>query len=506
MHQLLVYNLAVKLPVIAATVGLAYLVGAVLQRLGASPAASRRAWTFLLLNPFVLYVGAAWGQIDTIVALLALAALVLLSTGRRDGSAGLLALAFTVKPIALPVLPVALVAVAAGSWRKAARYGAIFLGGVVALYVLPFFVFGWSLDPFFRHLNAHFLMHGTLSYMTVVRVFRDLDLLQGSWWLLGLIWVVALAVGTVLLGRGDGSLEDLLKKSTALLLIVFLTRTWLAEANVMLVLPLVLILASTGALDRRALTAVWVIPLLFTVLNASPLHLLWVAFPETMRTSLAAVFPYSHAALLARAVLVIVWQVAGWWIVVVCMKRKHGARRGDDSAAGGRRGDRAGGSNAAREARAVEVTVPLRGDLALRIADGGAGDGPYPTRRLQKGLLLLCAGRELAEEGVGFGVPVLKRGVQTIFPGGVELAWRQDGADWEVAAAFRMDLVERLSGPDGARVGSTAAVRRQGCAGRAASPRPGPARPAHRHVQRPASRLRLGDDLRGDRSRPGRSP
>ena len=290
-HQLLVYNLAVKLPVIAATVGLAYLVGAVLQHLGASPSAARRAWTFLLLNPFVLYVGAAWGQIDTIVALLALAALVLLSTGRRDGSAGLLALAFTVKPIALPILPVALVSVATGSWRKAARYGAIFLGGVVALYVLPFFVFGWSLDPFFRHLNAHFLMHGTLSYMTVVRVFRDLDLLQGSWWLLGLIWVVALAVGTVLLGRGDGSLEDLLKKSTALLLIVFLTRTWLAEANVMLVLPLVLILASTGVLDRRALTAVWVIPLLFTVLNASPLHLLWVAFPETMRTSLADGLP-----------------------------------------------------------------------------------------------------------------------------------------------------------------------------------------------------------------------
>ena len=219
---------------------------------------------FLLLNPFVLYVGAAWGQIDTIVALLALAALVLLSTGRRDGSAGLLALAFTVKPIALPVLPVALVSVATGSWRKAARYAAIFLGGVVALYVLPFFVFGWSLDPFFRHLNAHFLMHGTMSYMTVVRVFRDLDLLQGSWWLLGLIWIAALAVGTVLLGRGDGSLEDLLKKSTALLLVVFLTRTWLAEPNVILVLPLVLILASIGVLDRRALTAVWVIPLLFT--------------------------------------------------------------------------------------------------------------------------------------------------------------------------------------------------------------------------------------------------
>jgi hypothetical protein len=71
----LVYNLAIKLPVIAANIGLAYLVGAVLTSLAAGSQVARRAWMFLLLNPFIIYVGAAWGQIDAIVALLALAAL-----------------------------------------------------------------------------------------------------------------------------------------------------------------------------------------------------------------------------------------------------------------------------------------------------------------------------------------------------------------------------------------------------------------------------------------------
>ena len=66
----LVYNLAIKMPIIAATIGLAYLVAALLQNLGAKPAVARAAWVFLLLNPALLYFGAAWGQIDVIVALL----------------------------------------------------------------------------------------------------------------------------------------------------------------------------------------------------------------------------------------------------------------------------------------------------------------------------------------------------------------------------------------------------------------------------------------------------
>ena len=123
--DLLVYNLAIKLPVIAANVGLAYLVGAVLKNLGADPATARRAWVFLLLNPLLLYVGAAWGQIDALVALGSLAALVLLTRERRDGSAGLLALAVAVKPTALPMLPAALVYLAGRSRRQAVRYAAV---------------------------------------------------------------------------------------------------------------------------------------------------------------------------------------------------------------------------------------------------------------------------------------------------------------------------------------------------------------------------------------------
>jgi hypothetical protein len=317
----LVYNLAIKIPVIAANVGLAYLVGALLRDLGASPAVARRAWVFLLLNPFLLYFGAAWGEIDSIVALLALAALALLYLRHRDGSAVLLALAVCFKPTALPFVAAAFVYLAGSSLSKAARYAALCLGGVLLFYVVPFFVFGWSRAPFSQRLNAHFVRQGALSFMTVVRLFRDPLLMQGRWWLLGLVWIPALALGMVASKRGDGGFEDLLKKCTGLALIVFLTRSWLAETNVVLILPPVLILTYRGALDRRALTAVWVLPLLFTVFNASPLQLLWVSFPGTMERLLDGVARYGDATLLARAALVIAWQVAGWWIVVACLRR-----------------------------------------------------------------------------------------------------------------------------------------------------------------------------------------
>ena len=329
--DLLVYNLAIKLPVIAANVGVAYLVGAVLRHLGAAPVVSRRAWVFLLFNPLLLYCGAAWGQIDALVALGTLAALVLLAAGRRDGSAGLLALSLAVKPTAAPVLPVALIHLAGRSPWQAMRYGAVTGAGAAVFAVLPFVVFGWDPTRVLRHLNAHLMMTGTMSFMTVVRLFRDPLPVQGHWWLLGLLWIPALVIATVLAARrGAADLRGLVRLSTALILVVFLTRTWLSEPNVILILPLMVILTSLGELDGRALTAIWVIPLLFTVFNASPLQLLFVSFPDAMERSLAVFGRHESITLLARAVLVVAWQLAGWWIVASCFRKCAAVAGGED--------------------------------------------------------------------------------------------------------------------------------------------------------------------------------
>lgn len=102
----------------------------------------------------------------------------------------------------------------------------------------------------------------------------------------------------------------------------------------------------------------------------------------------------------------------------------------------------------------MSLTVPLADGLVLRIGHPEDDARAYPTTKLQKGLLLSVDGRDVAEEGIGFGVPVLARGYGTVFPGGLEIECRRDDPLWEVTARYRLDLVERLARPNGGRVQS----------------------------------------------------
>ena len=98
--NLLIYNLAIKIPIIAANIYLAYLVSAILKDMQVEQLIWRRAWLFILFNPLLLYTTAAWGQFDSIVALLALMSLVLLDARKLGLSAILLALSLSFKPTA----------------------------------------------------------------------------------------------------------------------------------------------------------------------------------------------------------------------------------------------------------------------------------------------------------------------------------------------------------------------------------------------------------------------
>ena len=95
----------------------------------------------------------------------------------------------------------------------------------------------------------------------------------------------------------------------------------------------------------------------------------------------------------------------------------------------------------------MEINIPLSGGFCLGIGSAPSSKDGYPTARLVKGLVLVNDGQALAEEGVGFGVPVIKRGIQTIFPGRLELTGLQAGAIWQVAARFSMNLEEKLANP-----------------------------------------------------------
>lgn len=73
--------------------------------------------------------------------------------------------------------------------------------------------------------------------------------------------------------------------------------------------------------------------------------------------------------------------------------------------------------------------IILTPDLSIRllppppyVAGVHAGSDPdYPSAHLQRGPTLVYRGVDLAEEGVGFGVPIVKLGRRTVFAGGADL-------------------------------------------------------------------------------------
>lgn len=70
--------------------------------------------------------------------------------------------------------------------------------------------------------------------------------------------------------------------------------------------------------------------------------------------------------------------------------------------------------------------------------------GPYPSGALSKGLLLRSARvGDLSQEGVGFGVPVLKTGITSIFPGQARVI-KADQESGRLTVEYEMCLVDRL--------------------------------------------------------------
>jgi hypothetical protein len=60
---------------------------------------------------------------------------------------------------------------------------------------------------------------------------------------------------------------------------------------------------------------------------------------------------------------------------------------------------------------------------------------------------LIHDAQDLSEEGVGFGVPLLKRGIHILYPGYIELASQQNGQVQQVTVKFTLDLEEKVTLP-----------------------------------------------------------
>jgi hypothetical protein len=74
-----------------------------------------------------------------------------------------------------------------------------------------------------------------------------------------------------------------------------------------------------------------------------------------------------------------------------------------------------------------------------------SGTGFFPASRIQRSLVLEMGDKDLSEEGVGFGLPVIKRGLQAVFPGSWSLSAKLDNGFWLINADFEMNLIARMA-------------------------------------------------------------
>ena len=281
--NIFLYNFAIKIPVIISNIALAYVTKTIMQNLNMPQKRIRFAWLFLLFNPFTLLTTTAWGEFDTLIALLCMASLYLLSKGKVIKSSILLSLSIVLKPISLPLIGLPLLFSTPHNRRKNLLYILISSVIVVSLWFLLFNLLGWMVPSSPSQITSYFKMADSMTLFSLTEVIQNTAVLPAGLEFLGYIWIPALLVGYYLVYRNPPkSMPELAEKAVILLLIFFLTRTWLSEPNINLIISLALLTLVSKDLNFRNFGFLWVIPLVFMFFNTSLPQLFFLVSPQVI--------------------------------------------------------------------------------------------------------------------------------------------------------------------------------------------------------------------------------
>jgi hypothetical protein len=309
------YNFAIKLPLIIGNVLLAYLILWLLRRFSVDKKKAMGAWMFILFNPFILYTTSAWGQFDVIVTILSLASIYFIYKEKVVLSGVFLALAISLKPISIPLLFLPFIYTWKRDQRGALHYLAVLFMCLFIFSVVPFFILGWSLEPILANWDFHFTVAGGMSPFSFLELLEGTYVLPRAFELIGFIWLPALTIGYFIQRGTHFSFDSLIQRAASLLLIFFLTRAWVSEPNINIILPLILILTVLGREKSKTLHLFWIIPLTFTILNTSLPQLFFLSYPPAMDMMVNLDLQIRELRLFARTLVILPWQIIGWRFV-----------------------------------------------------------------------------------------------------------------------------------------------------------------------------------------------
>ncbi|MGE5575362.1 MAG: hypothetical protein ACM3UL_04440 [Ignavibacteria bacterium] len=86
------------------------------------------------------------------------------------------------------------------------------------------------------------------------------------------------------------------------------------------------------------------------------------------------------------------------------------------------------------------ITLQLAGRLSVRVYED-CRPNCLETGALQKGLVLMLDGFELIEEGMGFGLPIVKYQDKTFFSSTANVSITKVGSEWIITKVYTLDTV-----------------------------------------------------------------
>ena len=169
-------------------------------------------------------------------------------------------------------------------------------------------------------------MADSMTPFSLVEILQDTAVLPNGLEFLGYLWIPAVLVGYYLVYRNPPkTMPELAEKAVLLLLIFFLTRTWLSEPNLNLLVALALLGLVSMKLDFRNYGFLWVIPLVFTFFNTSLPQLLFLVVPSVIPDLIKLDQTFRVWRLVGKFMVVLVWQFFAWRLVIKLLNVKRGS-------------------------------------------------------------------------------------------------------------------------------------------------------------------------------------
>ena len=282
----LLYYFLLKQPAIVGDI----LCGVISSKFSDDPKKSAQILGFWLFNPLVIIISSVWGMFDSLPILLTLVALLMILR-KKDDLAGI-SLGFA---SILKVIPGIFTPIFYLASRVRHQFFIAFSISAALSIVLPFFLFGWPINGFVSAMGSQAVNirdYPATGGLTAFSVFEAVNsVLPGAFSgaflsAISYLWIFAFAAFYVVVfirhlrrpsGSGGGKadpdggrygLAKVLRLSILAATIFLLTRPWVSESYVLYLLAFMLIEINTaGQGDRGAFRKVWLLAILFLVIN-----------------------------------------------------------------------------------------------------------------------------------------------------------------------------------------------------------------------------------------------